>query len=278
MNISGLSFVTHHEVDALLGGGAAGSRQRRRLVERGWLPEAPMLGADRDRLAVYPEFSLSALVISATASSGLRRPVERAAECAGALYTSKAYQLFGAALVAALAEAGSRDVVALGECLAANDRSALLSWRDEVAGCAATLASVSVEIEAVSARVVSVVDRYMVDIDGLTEPHPHDDAPQVLALGDLVTRDRVRVASAVRDFLLPVPDLASMGLLADQYLQHDDEDALARALFDGLQGQVRIVPDLGPAREAVFRDTPAVEVPWHLLSGANSMARKSIPA
>jgi hypothetical protein len=236
-----------------------------------------MLGADRDRLTVYPEFALAALVVSATASAGLRRPVEHVAKRAGLLYTSKVYRVFEAALAEALREVGSRDVVALARSVASVDEAAFRAWRDEVSACADALVSSLVRIEALPARVVDISGRYVVEIDGLAERHPLEDAPQALALGDLVTRDRVSVASAVRDFLLPVPDLELVGALEMQ-VDNVDENELARALFDGLQGQVRVVPFMPPAREPVVVASPDVEVPWHLLAGANSMARKAHPA
>jgi hypothetical protein len=269
MRFNGLSFVTHREVEALLGGGDAGSKQRRRLVQRGWLPEAPMVPGDRDRLAIYPEFALAALVVSASASKGLRRPVESAALEAGRLYQSKAYRRFETALAQALRDAGSRDVVAFARCVAEVDFDAFTAWREEVKNCVEALASVALYVEALLARVIDVDDRYVVEVGGVAEPHPIEDAPQPLSLGDLVTRDRVHVASAVRAFLLPVPDLDVICAAAD------DEDALARALFDGLQGQVRVLPLMPAAKEPVYTGAGEVDVPWHLLAGANSMSRKT---
>ena len=275
MTFQGLSFVTHRELDGLLGGGASGSKQRRRLVERGWLPKAPMLSGDRDKLAVYPEFVLAALVVPASAAASLSRPVKEAASRAQKLYESAAYRLFEKALKETLMATSSRDVVRIAECAASDYPDAFTTWRDEVRTCIDDLASLDVFLEALPARVIEANDNYVIDIDGRREPHLALDAPQALSAGDLVTRDRVRVASAVRDFLLPVPEVELMISVSEDTL----DEQLARALFDGLQGQVRSLPRLKPSREA--RSLPSnpeldIDVPWSLLVRGNSMSRKSL--
>ena len=274
MAFQGLSFVTHRQLEGFLGGGSSASKQRRRLVARGWLPSAPMLSGDRDKLAVYPEFVLAALVVPASAAASLSRPVKEAASRAQKLYTSSAYQLFERALKETLREATSRDVVRLAASAATEHPDAFTTWRDEVRTCIDDLASLDVFLEALPARVVEVTDAYVIDVDGVREPHLALDAPEKLLEGDLITRDRVRVASAVRDFLLPIPEVELMTTVSEETF----EDQLARALFDGLQGQVRSLPRLKPSREAT--SVPAnpeldIDVPWELLAGGNSMSRNS---
>lgn len=274
MIFQGLSFVTHRELEGLLGGGDAGSKQRRRLVARGWLPEAPMLSGDRDKLAVYPEFVLAALVVPASAAASLSRPVKEAASRAQRLYSSAAYRVFAKALKEGLREASSHDVVRLAESTASRYPDAFTTWRDEVRTCIDDLGSLDVFVDALPARVVEANDAYVIDVDGVREAHLALEAPQKLIAGDLVTRDRVRVASAVRDFLLPVPEVQLMISVSEDTL----EDQLTRALFDGLQGQVRSVPRLKPSREAIsVPSNPEldIDVPWDLLAGGNSMSRKT---
>ena len=277
MNFQGLGFVTHREVDALLGGGATGARQRRRLVARGWLPEAPTIFADRRRAVIYPEFALSALVVAGTAAAGLRRPIEHAARSAQRLYDSDAYHQLHSCLVQALNISGIDDVVALARSAAEVDANVVIAWRDEVAECVDTLARIGVELDVLRAQVKEAGAAYVVEVAGEPESHPVEDAPQNLKLGDLVTRDRVRVASAVRHFLLPVPDLSEIGLGVWRDVADDDADKLALALFSGLSEHVRVLPHLGAAREPVDAVGFEIKMPWDLIAGGNSMSRRGRP-
>jgi hypothetical protein len=270
VSFCGLGFVTHREVDALLGGGAAGSRQRRRLVDRGWLPEAPLIFADRRRVAIYPEFALAALVVSGSAVEGFRHPVELAARTAQRLYESRAYRLFHSSLANALSEVSVEDVVGFARRANELDSDVFGAWRDEVLECADSLKKIGVHLEALPARITEVGNFYVVDVEGQPEAHPVEDAPQLLELGAFVTRDRVSVASAVRDFLLPVPEIA---VITAAEAAIDEEEEFARMLFDGLQDRVRVLPHLGAAREPIDSRGFAIEMPWDLLVGSNSMSR-----
>lgn len=273
MAFDGLSFVTHHEVESLLGGGEAGSKQRWRLVQRGWLPKAPMLSGDRDKLAIYPEFVLAALVVPTKAAASLSRPITEVASRAQKLYSSVVYSLFEKALVETLRETPSEDVVRLAERVALEQSDVFTNWRDEVRTCIDDLASLNVFVEALPARVVMVDDMYLIDLDGETERHLALEAPLKLTAGDRVTRDRVRVASAMRDFLLPVPEVEMVNSVSAEML----EEEFTRALFDDLQGHVRSLPRLTPSREPSSVPPNSelnVEVPWHLLVRGSS-ARKT---
>ena len=276
MSFQGLGFVTHREIESLLGGGVAGARQRRRLVDRGWLPRAPLIFADRRRVAIYPEFCLSALVVAGSASESLRRQLERAAASAEQLYGSGAFRGFRGCLAEALDQVGHEDIVGFARCAAELDASVFGSWRDEVEDCALSLADMGIEFEALPARITAVGDVYVVDVRGATEPHPVEDAPQLLELGALVTRDRVRVASSVRDFLLPVPEIASIGLVSHHEHELADEDELTRLFFEDLGDHLRDLPSLGAAREVVDQSPVAVALPWQLLAGSNSMSRRAL--
>lgn len=277
MSFHGLGFVTHRELDALLGGGAAGARQRRRLVARGWLPEAPTIFADRRRALVYPEFALCALVGARPAAEGLRRPIENAARSAGRLYDSHAYRQLHSCLVEALNRAGAEDVVALVRSAAEVDAEIVMAWRDEVAECVETLATFGVELDVLQAQVKEAGAAYVIEVGGRSESHPLDDSPQSLVLGDLVTRDRVRVASAARDFLLPIPDFSEIGLRGAGSTAGDltAAEELTRALFSGLAEHVRVLPSLRAVSEPVDDAGLEIDMPWDLLAGGNSMSRSA---
>lgn len=276
-----LGFVTHNEIDSLLGGGAAGSRHRRRLVERGWLPQAPMLRADRHQLAIYPEFALAALVIPAASSDHLKRLVAETADRAARLYRSDAFRRLSNPLVEAMKERGGRDVVWLIQALVDRDRDAFVAWRDEVRNFADELNTLSVSLDASLARIVSTDTGYVIRFrDEKTESYPRENSPSPLVPGNWVTRDRLKVGPQLKDFLLPMPDPDSIDL-ADfidrgeaSSVEEDDEEAFARALFGGLQGQVRAMTGLPAAREPEDVPEPVgVGVPWELLADANPMTR-----
>jgi hypothetical protein len=276
MSFHGLGFVTHRELDALLGGDAAGARQRRRLVARGWLPEAPTIFADRRRVLIYPEFALCALVLARPAVQGLRRPIENAARSAGRLYGSAAYRQLHSCLVEALNRAGAEDVVALVRSAAEVDAGIVMAWRDEVAGCVESLATFGVELDVLQAQVKEAGAAYVIEVGGRSESHPLDDSPQSLERGDLVTRDRVRVASAARDFLLPIPDFSEIGLrVGGTAGELTDADELTRALFSGLAEHVRVLPSLRAVSEPVDDAGLEIDMPWDLLAGGNSMSRSA---
>lgn len=227
-----------------------------------------MLVGDRDRLAVYPEFVLSALVLSPASARRLQAPIEEAARRAMIVYQSQAFRHFNQALEAAFLEVGSRDVVKLARCIASVDEAAIQELRAEVSKCLGALAESSIRLEIELGLVKDVDDGYAVEILGKTERYPVANALQLLAPGDLVTRDRVRVASAEQVFLLPVPE---------RIVSHDsgmaDEEEFLSSLMEGLDGYLRDIPELPPSRVAFDTATADLDVPWHLLAGANSMSR-----
>lgn len=273
MGFQGMGFVTHHEIESLLGGGSAGVRQRARLTDRGWLPKAPFIRADRYSVAIYPEFCLSALAVSGRASRSLRHPIEVAAEKAVRLFDSNAYRAFRPCLAEALRHVDSEDAAGLVWRAAELDYGVFSGWRDEVLDCSESLVPLGLELEALAAKVAEVGNVYVIELGGQLERHPIEAAPQQLELGALVTRDRVKVLSTGHDFLLPVPDMLPLEM--SQAATSSDEAEFARMLFEGLEDEIRVLPQLGAAREAVDAGGLTIDMPWHLLQGGNSMSRRS---
>jgi hypothetical protein len=271
MEFQGMGFVTHREVESLLGGGVAGARQRARLTERGWLPEVHFIRADRHSLAIYPEFCLAALVVPGAAARSLGRPIELAAQQARRLFGSLAYRDFAGSLAKALRQVDREDVVGLAGCAVELDFGVFSTWRDEVLQSSQSLIADGVEVEALAGRVAEVGSVYIVEFDGRAEEYLMEAAPQLLEAGALVTRDRVRVASRVRDFLLPVPEVLSVEMSP---AASGEQDEFTRMLFAGLEDEIRVLPELGAAREAVAVADMAIDIPWHLLAGGNSMSRR----
>lgn len=74
------AVITHFEFEHLLGGGAAGQRQRQRLQTSGILPEANWVRIDRIRIGVYPRFALIGLLDSARMMPSILEGVRRWSE------------------------------------------------------------------------------------------------------------------------------------------------------------------------------------------------------
>ncbi len=100
-------FITHHELEAFLGGGAGGKRRRQRLQERELLPEAFWLPRiDRVRVAVYPTFALAGLVDALT---GAPRAKERLRKLGQRVFSAAVFEEVSEAMNASV-----RDVVGQG--------------------------------------------------------------------------------------------------------------------------------------------------------------------
>lgn len=281
-------YVTHHEVEGFLGGGRRGGQQRRRLTKRGWLPTPKWLRVDRDQLGVLPDFVLAALAVpSRGVTSQQVRLLEAVAKETDKLFGSKAFSALAEALSESLKETQSERVVDLTRYLIERDRSVLDAWRADVVEVTSALSPLGLGFESLAARVVKAKPNlYVVQFVEAhdVEDFPREGAPYELADGDWVIRDRVRAATAARDFLLPAPEtqvLASTESAPDQSASHDDHDEALVEMFSGFSGSVREVPALGIARmeEPATSSTPSrvsVDLPMEMLRGASTMARADL--
>lgn len=285
--MTGLSFVTHSEIEGLLGGGSSAKQQRRRMTKRGLLPEPAWVRADRQSLGILPEFVLATLVV----------PVRNLKSQHGALLSAMvedANQLCGSASFKRLSKAIREQLPAIGSVtnsaalldrLMESHGDVLDAWRTDVATAAEQLSRLGLRIEAKRGRIVAIREgSYVLEAPeaGLTEDHPLSDAPFELEDGAWVVRDRVHALSSARDFLLPTcrPELTEKGAAA---LPMDDADeAMFEEMFAAFDAAPRPVPRLPLAIEdESAMDAPKapprlVRAPLELLEGFTPMTRPRV--
>lgn len=285
MNTLGLGFITHHEVDALTGGSDGGA-QRRRLAKRGLFPSPPKtwLIADRDRLAIFPEFALAALAIQGRPTQRQLKVLKAGVKAANQLYSGRAYRGLASVLLESLQMSGSRDVTALTMNVLDLDSNALSAWRADVSEVMSRLDK-GLRLEVSPAWVADVsTSGYVVELkQGGQELHDRLNAPLDLLTGSCVTRDRLHVGSSMREFLLPVPDLSKHEWMIETAPAANDtasneEEAFVDQILGGDESVYRAIPHLGAARmEPVAAAHPEpqirVEIPRDLMLGANTMSR-----
>lgn len=206
MTRAGLGFVTHFQIERLLGGDRAAQQQRRRLTARGLLPEPEWLRVDRTRLAIFPAFSLSALL---GASPARAAALEHSARSGLALYNSHAFELLREPLQEAMRlESAMRSSAELGSFLLREAHEALNAWCDAVAEAEAELhAAGSLRAYAGIVRVHGRDNGYLV----IDEAGDETEIPLAAAADDLSgathgSLERVGLLDVQRLFLLGVPE------------------------------------------------------------------------
>jgi hypothetical protein len=281
---SGLSFVTHLEIEGLLGGGPSAGQQRRRLEGRGLLPGPGWVRADRQRLGILPEFVLAALVVPVrkldphhvALFEAIVRDTER-------LYTSASFRRLTEAVRESLPAFDSTTLgTGLVDRLAREYPQELDAWRVDVATVAADLGPLGLGIEAEPGYIAATDgDTYVLKGLGaeLTESHPRSDAPFDLSDGAWVVRDRVHAISSARDFLLPShkPERAKAEAIAVPAL--DEDEAMFEEMFGSLEKPPRSIRRLPLSADEEPRidvsDAPPqlAQVPVRLLEGFTPMSR-----
>lgn len=124
-------FITHHELETFLGGGAGGKRRRQRLQERELLPEAFWLPRiDRFRIAVYPAFALAGLLDALTAAPHAR---ERLRDLGQKVFSAAIFEDVSEAMSASVREvvgqgAGRWRLDAIAQRMTDLAEPALLEW------------------------------------------------------------------------------------------------------------------------------------------------------
>lgn len=226
--MDGVGFVTHFQLERLLGGGRTAQQQRRRLVERRLLPEAEWLRVDRTRLAIFPEFSLAALLGSSASRVGA---LEQIAHTGRSLYASQAFEgLRGPLEEAMRVPDAMRGSTALSTFLLREAVDEMAAWRGVVAEAETQLrATAHLRLEAAVVRVQAVrEDGCLVTEDGHPEPTvvPLLAVADELAVGAHANLARVGLLDAQRLFLLGVPAHLVHG-------EADELDALSALMADG---------------------------------------------
>jgi hypothetical protein len=227
-----LSFITHVEIEGLLGGGPSAGQQRRRLVDKGLLPEPKWVRADRQRLGILPEFALASLVVPVRNLDSQHVVLLKA-------IVRDTRRLFETASFKGLTEVIRESMPVVGQStietglmdhLARTYPGELKAWRADVATIAEDLVRLGLLIETRRGCIVEVgADNYVLKASGAetTESHPRSDAPFDLTDGLWVARDRVHALTHARDFLLPTYWGGEAVVQAD----HDDEEAMFEEMF-----------------------------------------------
>jgi len=265
MDTVGLGYFTHKQLERLLGGGARAKQQRRRLVGRGVLPEPTWLRVDRTRLAIFPEFSLAALVAAAPERTDAAREISRRA---AGLYSSSAFTGLKEAMEAAvrLDRSAVDQPGLLGAYLTQTASGVLEQWQQTVRELEAELrASHGLQIGVEAVQVAEVQeDAYVVrSRDGAKTDVATLAVADRLAVGAWASLDRVSLLSARREFLLGAPEGLSVRV----------DDGLAASLASLMTAGPPTLPaDFDERLEPAppLRRHPRERSAWR---GANTMRR-----
>ncbi len=285
--MTGLSFVTHGEIEGLLGRSPSAGQQRRRLTKRGLLPEPAWVRADRQRLGILPEFVLATLVVPVRSLEAQHIALLTAmVDDAKRLYRSAAFKRLSHAIQELLPTLGTvTNSAALLDRLTESHRDELEAWRADVAMVAESLSHRGLRIEAEPGCIVAVRDDSYVlkalEAD-LTEAHPLSDAPFELPGGSWVVRDRVHALSSARDFLLPTSRPELSGMAATVLPAKVEEEAMFEEMFASFEAAPRPVRRLPlTIDDETVIDAPEapprlVRAPLEILEGFTPMTRPRV--
>jgi hypothetical protein len=273
------SFVTHLEIEGLLGGGPKGGQQRRRMERKGLMPEPAWIRADRRRLGILPEFALASLVMPRRLDAGHVALLDAILTDTRRLYASGSFKSLERVVREVLPSLDQASVTpGLLECLQDQFRDEYDAWRADIGAAMEKLALKGLRIEAQRGRIIQVRgDAYVVrtSSSGATESHPRSDAPFDLPDGLWVSRDRVHALSSAKDFLLPAagePENANVAPAAGE-----DE-----AMFEEMFGSLDFTPFSIPRLPWTDEEEPAedddappriVRAPVSMLHGITPMTR-----
>jgi hypothetical protein len=281
-SMTDLSFVTHVEIEGLLGGGPSAGQQRRRLVAKGLLPEPKWVRADRQRLGILPEFALASLVVPVRNLDSQHVVLLKA-------IVRDTRRLFDAASFKGLTDVIRESMPVIGpttmgtglmDHLAKTYPGELQAWRADVATIAEDLVRLGLLIETQRGCIIEVgADNYVLKAPDAeaTESHPRSDAPFDLTDGLWVARDRVHALTHARDFLLPTYWDGD----AFVHAGHDDEEAM----FDEMFGAFEKAPLPVRRLPLIRHDEPELDVadppqlakaPIGLLGGFTPMTRPRV--
>jgi hypothetical protein len=231
MSYTAPPFITHHEVESFLGGGARGKRQRQRLQERGLLPEPAWLPrVDRLRVGLLPTFALAGLFDDELGAAPKTR--EMLLSLTLDALSSPAFRGLSDVVAQVIreivgAERGLWAFDALIERLAHDATGELSAWtelaedvEEELHGCGVLLYSELGRVESAQDDVVVVSMP-----DARLERFPAARAATAARNGVTVAVEHVKVMATEREFLMPAfltPDPAA-SLDWSQVADHDWE-------------------------------------------------------
>lgn len=210
MSQVGPAFVTHHEIEAFLGGGASAKRQRQRLQDGRRLPEPHWLPrVDRFRTGVYPIFALAGLLddLAHVPEAGRQISTLSTKVFGSAAFRDLSEALVEAVRTAIAGPAAWRFDQAL-EQLAGSAGPALLAWGAVVADAHAQLETwgvrLSEEYGSVEGRAGGV---YVVALEQRTDRFPALRVAAPLEQGRAVAVEHVSVIGSALDFVMPAVEI-----------------------------------------------------------------------
>jgi hypothetical protein len=212
------SFVTNHELDLFLGGGAAGQRQRLRLQKSGLLPAPMNIGrVKRFNIAVFPRFALAGLVRELAT---IPRATDEMAKVAASVFASPTFEELREALRETARGLDTWDFDYLVRGVADHAPDAVGEWALTVAEAEHELADRFNILLATETGVITktIGDAHLVALDGGgVEQVPSLRVVAVAEKGRAVALERVRVKAQELDYVMPLettPDKQDLELAA----------------------------------------------------------------
>lgn len=195
------SFLTHHEVDRILGGGSRGPRRRQRLQAERVLPEPFDLGrVNRVNLKIFPSFALAGLLRDLLDVPGgtdaLRAQTQQ-------IFKAESFLYLMDSLKRLTGESSGWRFDKLLAQLAQRAPEPLLAWTDLVGSSEGQLGEWGITI----ARQLGQIDRvahgiYVVDF-AREARESFDRAASPVRKGQCVSVERVSVRSSALSFVMP---------------------------------------------------------------------------
>jgi hypothetical protein len=197
-------FLTNHELDLFLGGGAAGQRQRLRLREDRLLPEPAHLGrVRRFNIALFPRFVLAGLVRDFASIPGATEAMDAVA---GNALRSSAFKEVGVAVRESARPLSnwSFDMLVKGVVERAED--AVREWEQVVENAECELAErLSISFSTEFGVIESVANDIVIALDtGGSERVPSTRVVAAAERGGAVALERVNVLAKELGYVMPL--------------------------------------------------------------------------
>lgn len=258
------SFVTNHELDHFLGGGAAGQRQRLRLLKDSLLPSPIDVGrVRRFNIAVYPRFVLAGLVRDLAAipnATGVMRDAARK------VFSDPAFEEVCVALKETAQSLATWNYEALLGGVGERAEDAARQWSATVKAAERELTdalgiSFSTDLGIVQR---AAKNAYFISVgDNVVEQVPMARVAVAAMEGRAVVLERVRVMAKELDYVMPLKNIP------------DAKDRQLSEWFTAMMAPatepVVAEPDVSHHEELPYRRRSAPRrAKWH---GASSMTR-----
>ena len=214
MGRTSIGFLTHLDIDRLLGGGSAGARHRQRLTREGLLPEPRWVQAGRTRLGLFASPALARLVVGGRAGDEYEEALGQALEYhAGLVYTESFEGMVEAIVAHLFEEQGAGRGARLDRLAYAIKESApaeFAIWHRELANAEAQLGRFGIGFTESPGRVVDAeVDHVTIQMKWRTARISPDLVTVMhLNAGLMVAVNELSVLGRSREFVVPQTESA----------------------------------------------------------------------